>query len=193
MAWYVVTPWFALAYFPAYGTSVGESPPPWADWFDWPTLIAADTSVDAYNRYGIVFGVALAVVAVSLAVAVSRQVDAGTGARNAWKVITAGLGAVAVGSILEYGFDAFLDPTWGFFLENLGFLTMIVGTVMLGVSLKREHGIGVAAASVVAASGVVAVVLGLLLAGHLPSGPALIPILACIVIGWTRIPFSERT
>lgn len=187
----LLTPWFALAYFSAYGVSAGETPPSWADWFEWPTLITADTPVSLYNRYGIIFGVALAVLVISLAVAVSREV-VGTGLRTAWTVITAGLGAVAVGSILEYGFGDLVDPGWGFGLENLGFLTVIIGTVLLGVFLKREDRAGVAASSVVAVSGLIAVAVGLLLIGHLPSGPALLPILGCVVIGFTGIPLPER-
>lgn len=189
----LATPWFALAYSSAYGVSAGEAPPPWADWFDWPTLITADTSVSVYNLYGIIFGVALAVVVVSLAVAVRREVAAGTATRRAWRVITAGLGAVAVGSILEYGFGDYLDPTWGFLLENLGFLTVIIGTVLLAVPLKRENRVGLAAGIVVAVSGLVGMAVGLVLIGHLPSGPALIPILVCVVIGFTGIPLPERT
>jgi len=188
----VVTPWFALAFFPAYGAS-GEVPPPWAEWIDWPTLISGSTAVDTYNRYGVIFGVSLVVVALSLAVLARRSTDSGSGVRRSWNVIAAGLGAVAVGSLVEYGFGSVVDASYGFLIENLGFVVVIVGTVLLGVSLRREAGASRPVSAAIAASGLVGIIIGILLVGHLPSGAAFVPPIACVVFGFTGLPTPNTT
>jgi hypothetical protein len=145
------------------------------------------------NRYGVIFGVSLVVVALSLAVLVRRSTDSGSGVRRSWNVIAAGLGAVAVGSLVEYGFGSFVDASCGFLIENLGFVVVIVGTVLLGVSLRREAGASRPVSAAVAASGLVGIIIGILLVDHLPSGAAFVPLIACVVFGFTGLPTPDTT
>jgi hypothetical protein len=186
LACLTVTPWFALAYFPAYGR-FDESPPPWADWADWPNLISGDP-VDVYNRFGIIFGIGLLVVAGSLGLLARRSTVEGRGVRRAWMVVSGGFGAVAVGSLLEYGFGEFIDPSLGFFIELLGFVAMTIGTVLLGWLLRRESGLGIVASLAVGVSGLVAIAIGVVLVGHIPSGPALVPLIVVVLFGFAGLP-----
>ena len=85
------------------------------------------------QRHGVVFGVALAVVVVSLGVLAAARRGKGESEKQAWRVIIGGLGAVAVGSLSEYGIpERVMDAGFGFGLELLGFLTVAFGTVVLG-------------------------------------------------------------
>jgi hypothetical protein len=183
----LVTPFLALAYYPAFG-SAGEAPPPWADWVAWPELVGGD-AVAAYNAYGTVFGVALLVVTVSLASLIRASTTPGSSVRSSWNIVAGGLGAVAIGSILEYGFE--ILP--GFLLELTGFLVLIAGATTLGSSLRKEAGAGRRESLLVGASGFAAVAVGAGLVGHLPSGPALVPVGICAVIGLTGLPFAVGT
>jgi hypothetical protein len=185
----VVTPFLALAYYPAFG-SYGETPPPWADWISWPTPITGD-AVSVYNGYGTIYGLALVVVVVSLAVLVRNSTALGTETRGSLIVLVGGLGAVAVGSVLEYGLE-FLP---GFGLEILGFLVLIGGMVLLGMTLRREFRLAQWKSVVVSLSGFVAVLVGTGLVGHLPSGPALLFVVACVAVGFMglRLPGGHQT
>jgi hypothetical protein len=177
----VVTPLLALAYYPAFGSN-GETPPPWADWIDWPTPITGD-AVSVYNGYGTFFGLALTVVVVSLAVTVKNSTALGTETRGSLIVLVGGLGAVAVGSVLEYG----LGVLTGFGLEILGFLVLIGGMVLLGISLRRESHLARWKSVIVSLSGLIAAFVGTGLVGHLPSGPALLFVVACVAVGFVGL------
>jgi len=176
-----ITPWFALSYFGAYGASSGERPPPWADWIDWPSLISGSNAIDTYNRYGIVYGLSLALVVVSLYL-VFASARLSSNVRRSVNIVLAGLGSAAFGSVLEYGFGKYLDAGFGFFAELLGFFTVIVATALLGVGMWRAGGSRLVAA-VAASSGLVAIIVGTGLVGHLPSGPGLVPAIAAVAIG----------
>ena len=91
-----------------------------------------------YNTYNTVFWVALLVGVVSLAIVVRESTVEGSSFRRTWSVAVGGLAAVAVGAILEYGFEVL--PR--FVLELVGFPILIVGMFMLGVSLRSEGGAG---------------------------------------------------
>lgn len=184
----VLTPWFSLAYVSAYG-GVTETPPPWEEWVDWPELISG-TPVDVYNRYGVLFGAALLIAAVAFAGLVRDSTVEGSRIRRAWTVIAAGLGAAAVGSLLEYGFGDVIDPGYGFMAELLGFLAVVIGGVLLGRALRSEAHLGRAAALAVGLSGFIAVVLGAALVGHIPSGPAFFPLIVLVGFGLWRVPCS---
>ncbi len=113
----------------------------------------------------------------------------GSSFRRTWSVAVGGLAAVAVGAILEYGFEVL--PR--FVLELVGFPILIVGMFMLGVSLRSEGGAGLGKVALMGLSGLVAVIIGGASVGHLPSVPALIPVAACVVIGFTGLPFASLT
>jgi hypothetical protein len=180
----VVTPFLALAYHPAFA-SPGEVPPDWADWIAWPTPVTGDP-VSVYTTYGTVFGIALVLVTVCLLSLVRRSTAPHTDQRRAWSVVTTGLGAAAVGSVAEYGFE--LLP--GFLLELLGFLVVVTGVVLLGVAVRREAGRSLWASALVAVSGLGAVSVGTALVGHLPSGPALLLVAACVVFSVVGLPVA---
>ena len=145
----LVTPQFANAYYFAYGRGGGETPPPsWISGIDWPSWFSGSDNVSAYNGYGVVFGFGLLVVAVSFGVVVRGRKGKGPWERRAWWMVVGGLGAVAVGSLIEYGIpeDVFFDSSNGFALELIGFLVVALGTVLLGWAVHRERGVsGVAA------------------------------------------------
>lgn len=183
----LVTPFFALAYYPAFA-SFGEVPPPWAAWLTWPEIVTGDP-VMVYNTYGTVFGIALLVVVVSLASLVRDTTAPGSSVRRSWGVVVGGLAAVAVGSILEYGFEILS----GFLIEIVGFLILIVGMITLGFSLRRDVGSKPWKSLLVGVSGLAAVVVGVALVGHLPSGPAFVPVAASVLIGLTGLPFAATT
>lgn len=188
----IVTPSFSRAYFSAYGYSIGEQPPPWlaSDW--WPVLLPGSNRVDTYNRHGVVFGIAMLVAAVSFGLYLRRTVAPGTGVRRAWRITVFALLAVAIGSILEYGLGNLVDPGYGFGLELIGFLAIVVGTIRLAIALRREQEMPLPALVLVALSGLIVVIAGMLLVGHIPSGPASLMLVFLIVVGVNGLPSSVR-
>jgi uncharacterized membrane protein len=189
----VVTPSFASAYYLAYGRGVGESPPP--DWLAGigPSWFAGATAVSTYNSYGVVFGFALMIVVISLGVVVNAREGKGTWESRAWRLIIGGLGAVAVGSLMEYGIpEDVLDPGYGFMLELAGFMIVAVGTIVLGWAVHREAGVGTIPSIGIALVGPVGIVAGTAIVGHLPSGPASLLMVAAIIIGAIGLPDTTR-
>jgi hypothetical protein len=188
-----ITPAFASAYYVAYGRSEGESAPPdWLSSLDSPWFSAGP--IATYKRHGIVFGLALLVVVVSLALVVRPRHGKGRLEQRAWLMIIAGLGAVALGSLSEYGIpEDVVDPSNGFGLELLGFLVVAAGSVTLGWADHREHNSGAIRSVGVALFGLVAIVAGTALIEHLPSGPASILIVASVVIAATGYRATSRS
>jgi len=186
----VVTPSFASAYYLAYGRGEGESPPPdWLAGIGWPSWFGGADAVSTYNSYGVVFGFALMIVVISLGVVVSARKGKGPWESRAWRLIVGGLGAVAVGSLMEYGIpEDLFDPGYGFGLELAGFLIIAVGTVVLGWAVHREAGVGTIPSTGIALVGPVGIFAGTAIVGHLPSGPASLVILAAIIIGVVGLP-----
>ncbi len=189
----VLTPSFAMAYYRAYGYGIGESPPGWLEAVDWPTWISGPDRISTYNRLGVVFGFALLAVVVALARLVGLKAQ-GRRQRRGWWLILGGLGAVAAGSLLEYGIpeDVF-DPSNGFALELLGFLGVAIGTVVLGIALHRESNVAGLESAAIALIGPIGIVGGTAIVGHLPSGPASLLLLTAIAIGITGRPISTRS
>ena len=188
-----VTPSFALTYFAAYGYSIGESPPPWLSGSDWLTWSLGSDPVGSYNRHGVLFAMALFVVVAALTRLVSARNGKGPRELQAWWLTVGGLGAVATGSLLEYGVpENVLDAGYGFVLALLGFLSIGIGTVVLGLAARREFGAGRVQSTAVALVGPIGIVAGAAITGHLPSGPASLLIATTIVIGVTGIPKASR-
>ncbi len=84
------------------------------------------------------------------------------------------------------------DAGYGFGLELLGFLSIGIGTIVLGLAIRRESAAGRVESTAVALVGPVGIVAGTAITGHLPSGPALLLIATAIVIGVTGIPQASR-
>jgi uncharacterized membrane protein len=104
-----------------------------------------------------------------------------------------GLGAVAAGSLSEYGIpEDLFDPSNGFGLELLGFLLIMIGTPVLGWALRREVGVGVFQAIGIALIGPLGVIVGTAVNGHLPGGPATPLIITAMIIGITGLPDTVR-
>ena len=188
-----VTPQFALAYFRAYGAAEGEVANGWIKQVDWPTWVSGLNAISTYKRYGVIFGFALAVVVISLGVAVRSRKGKGKWERRGWRVAVGGLGAVAIGSLAEYGIsEDLVDPSNGFALELLGFLLIMIGTPTLGWALRREAGVGRMRAIGIALIGPVGVVAGLAINGHLPGGPAMPIIVTAMIIGIAGLPDTDH-
>jgi hypothetical protein len=188
-----VTPQFALAFQRAYGAREGETVNGWIKQVDWPTWVSGLDAISTYKRYGVIFGFALAVVVISLAVVVRSRTGKGKWERRGWWVTVGGLGAVAVGSLSEYGIpEDLFDSSNGFGLELLGFLLIMIGTPILGWAVRREAGVGLIKAIGIALIGPVGVVAGLAINGHLPGGPAMPLIVTAMIIGLTGLPDTGR-
>jgi uncharacterized membrane protein len=184
-----VTPQFALAYQRAYGAREGETVNYWIKQVEWPTWVSGLDAIATYKRYGIIFGFALAVVVFCLAVVVRSRTGKGKWERRGWRVAVGGLGAVAIGSLSEYGISEDLfDSSNGFGLELLGFLLIMIGTPILGRALHKEAGLGRIKAIGIALIGPIGVVAGLAINGHLPGGPAMPIIVTAMIIGITGLP-----
>lgn len=190
----VVTPQLTTTYYFAYGRTGGDPPPPeWLSNVGWPNWFDGSGAVAEYKSYGVVFGCALLLVAVSLGVVVGKRSVKGRKERRAWRLIVGGLGAVGVGAVSEYGIpEDLLDPGNGFGLELLGFLVVIGGTLFLGWALYREAGLGAVACLGIGAVGPVGIALGFSLIGHIPSGPAAPLVITAILIGAVGLPGTAR-
>jgi uncharacterized membrane protein len=188
----VLTPGFAMAYFRAYGYGIGERPPDWLAGRDWPTWFSAVSAPSTSNRYGVLFGISLAVAVVGTAVVVFRS--ASMRRSLGWKLTIGGLGSVAMGSLLEYGVpEDVLDAGYGFGLELLGFLSIAAGTVVLGRAAHRDGGAGVVHAVGIALVGPTAIVVGAAATGHLPSGPASGVLIVVLAIALAGLPGPYRS
>jgi hypothetical protein len=169
-------PW-ALAYQRAYGAGQGESINAWIEQFEWLSWISGLDAISTYERYGAMFGFALAVVAFSLAVVVRSRKGKGKGRweRRGWLVIIGGLGVEAVGSMSdEFG------------LQLVGLLLIMIGTPILGWAVRREAGVGLIQAIGIALIGPLGVIVGTVINGHIPGDPATPFIIAAMIIGITR-------
>ncbi len=187
----MLTPPFALSYFPAYGRSAGERPPGWLDNLHEPLSdlgVFGTDWVATYTRYGKAYGVALLIITASLAVVVNNRRHKGKWETRAWRTIVSGLALVTVGTFGDYALPQDGWSNWGFGLELLGFLVIAVGTPLLSWALRREAKASRFMAIGAGAVGPVSVVAGSGLVGHIPSGTASLLLIAAIVIGITGLP-----
>ena len=188
-----MTPQFALAYQRAYGAGEGETVSGWIEQVEWPEWISGLGAVSTYNRYGVIFGLALAVMVFCLAVVVRSRTGKGKWERRGWLLAVGGLGAVAIGALSEYGIpEEVFDPGNGFALELAGFLLIMIGTPILGWGVRREAGVDRIKASGIALIGPIGVVAGIAVNGHVPGGPATPIIVTAMIIGVTGLPDTDR-
>lgn len=172
----LLTPAFALSYFLSYGEP-DESPPAWLSQTQDPLtdaglLVAGSTS--SYDRYGLLYLAASALALAGLASLLRQKwCEFTPRVRRAWAVLVTGLGLVELGILGDYGVPSDIVGGVGFLLTGLGFLTAATGCGMLGWALRRDRAASSWTSLGVSALGLVSVVGGLALVGHIPSGPGL--------------------
>jgi hypothetical protein len=188
----LVTPPFALAYLPAYGTQNGEAASPWLNPLREPLqevgLFGGDP-VATYTRYGKAFGAALLLVTVSLAIVVRSRHRKGPQQTRAWVVLMTGLGVLTLGTCGDYALEQ--GSFWagnGFGLELVGLLILAVATPLLGWALRLETGLSRPRSLAVALIGPASLILGSMLTAHIPSGPASLFLVAAVFVGFGGLP-----
>ena len=185
----LVTPVFALSYFLAYGLPQ-ESPPDWLAQLREPLadaglLDAGSTAV--YDRYGLFYCAAWILALAGLVGLLRPQWRRFTPRlRRAWTVVVTGLGVVAVGIFGDYAPASDIVGGVGFVLTGVGFLIAAVGCGLLGWALRRDRGTNPVTALGVGALGLVTLVGGMALVGHIPSGPGLGWVAGAMVLGLAR-------
>ncbi|MGD8202182.1 hypothetical protein ACQE98_16205 [Ornithinimicrobium sp. W1679] len=170
----LITPPFALSYISAYGMP-GESPVPWLAALRDPLLEAgllSGSPVRTYDRYGVLYLGAWVLALGGLAGLVrQRWEQTGRHLRRAWIGVIGALGVVALGIAGDYAVPDEVDRGVGFLLTNVGFLGVMVAFPLLGWALRLEHRAHRVIAWGVGLLGPAAMIGGLLLVGHIPSGP----------------------
>ena len=185
----LLTPPFALSYFAAYPTG-RESPPGWLAALRAPLVDIGLVGVDptaAYDAYGLLYLAAWVVGLIGLIGVLSeRWAVYPRPVRRAWTAALACLALVAVGMLGDYGLPDDLGSMSGFALTVISFLASTVAFAFLGRRMRRYLGVRRRAAWSIALLGVVSVVGGMALVGHIPSGPGLGFAVAALVAGLTR-------
>lgn len=190
----LLTPVFALSYFLAYGLPQ-ESPPGWLASLREPLTDAGllDGSTVMYDRYGLFYCAAWVLALAGLVGRLRPQWGrSAPRLRRSWTVVVTGLGVVAVGIFGDYAPVSDIVGGVGFVLTGVGFLIAAVGCGFLGWALRRDRGASPVVALGVGAFGVVSLVGGMALVGHIPSGPGLGWVVGAIVLGLARRPQSRR-
>lgn len=184
----VLTPVFALSYFLAYGLPQ-ESPPGWLAQLREPLADAGllEGSTAVYDRYGLIYGAAWVLALAGLVGLLLQEWRAFTPRlRRVWAVVVTGLGVVAVGILGDYAPVSDIVGGVGFVLTGVGFVIAAVGCGLLGWALRRDRGANPLMALGVGVLGVVSLVGGMALVGHIPSGPGLGWVFGAIVLGLAR-------
>ena len=182
----LLTPAFALSYFSAY-SQPSELPPGWLAALRGPLtaaglLEAGSTSV--YDRYGLLYCAAWVLALAGFAGVLRRDWPAlSVRRRRAWVVVVTGLSVVAVGIFGDYAPVGDLAGVVGFLLTGVGFLIAAVGSTLLGWELRRDRRLNAMMALGVGVFGVVSLVAGMALVGHIPSGPGVGWVLGALVLG----------
>jgi hypothetical protein len=183
----LISPVFALSYFPAFG-GLEETPPGWlADlaprFVDRGWLGSGDPE-GLYATYGMWYFGFLAITLLGLVLVLRAELGEQwtTGGRG---VVVAGLGLATAGTFGDY---SGIDALGGLFLlELVGALTIAVGTVLVGLRLWRSGRRGLAAVGLI---GPVSLVFGSILLGHFPSGPLSIFLMGAIALAITGATWS---
>jgi hypothetical protein len=181
----LITPAFALSYFSAYAVP-GESPRSWLAALQDPLADAGLLelgSTSVYDRYGVLYLAAWVLAWAGSVALVRPQLGPATPRlRRAWVAALGCLALVAVGILGDYAIPSDVVGGVGFVLTGLGFLGATVAFAFLGYALRREIGASRWLAWSVGALGVVSVVGGMALVGHIPSGPGCGFAVAAIVV-----------
>jgi len=181
----LITPAFALSYFSAYAVP-GESPRPWLAALQDPLVeagLVVPGSTSVYDQYGVLY-LAAWVLALAGSVALVRpQLGLATPrVRRSWVGVIGCLALVAVGILGDYAISNDVVGGVGFVLTGLGFLGATVAFAFLGYALRRPIGATRRVAWSVGVLGLVSVVGGMALVGHIPSGPGVGFAVAAIVV-----------
>ena len=170
----LLTPAFALSYLSAYAAP-GESARPWLAALRDPLLRAGlldPGSTAVYDRYGLLYLAAWVLALAGLAALVRPQLDRSVPRlRRAWVAVLGCLTLVAVGILGDYGVPSDTVGGVGFVLTGIGFVGAALALAFLARALGRDVGAGPWVVRSVAPLGVVSLVGGLALVGHVPSGP----------------------
>ena len=182
----LITPAFALSYFSAYAVP-GESPSSWLAALQDPLVRAGlvePGSTTVYDRYGVLYLAAWVLALAGLTALVRPQLHRGTPRlRRAWVAVLGCLTLIAVGILGDYAIPNDNVGGVGFVLTGVGFLAAAVAFAFLGHALRRHNDLSRWVAWSVAVLGVVSVVGGMALVGHIPSGPGCGFALAALVAG----------
>jgi len=191
----LLTPPFALAYFAAYGTS-RESPPAWLTSLQAPLVDAGLVELGssaAYKGYGLLYLVAWLIGLTGLIGVLAGQWPRFTDRlRRAWTVAVGCLVVVGVGILCCYGLPESLCWVAVFALTVIGFMAAAVAFAVLGRRFRGELGSTRRLAWGIGLLGVVSVIGGMALVGHIPSGPgigfALVALIAGVARPWRSVP-----
>jgi hypothetical protein len=175
----------SIAYFRAYGNSVGEPTPVWLAVLEsaYPTLLDFAERTRVYQTYGRIFFLTILFTIPGL-FCLKRQIGTLTRlSRWGWRIFFGGVLLMALGSFGDYCCDqsGFWVST-GFGLEMIGTVVLWIGAVLYGVAALREDNgprwiggllIGIAPVGI----------LGLGILDHIPSGPLLGYFIFWLVVG----------
>jgi hypothetical protein len=181
----LLTPIMALAYFGAYGYSEGESPLAWLAALEKPLrergLLGPDVET-VYDTYGVLFGVALAVAVASLAQTGLVRAGLADVRRRGVQLVLVGLSVVTLGIFGDYAVGNDVIGAVGFALEGIGFLVAAVGAVLLTRAAAQRAGWSTVPAIFAVVAGPACMIVGTVLLGHVPGGPAVPFLMAGLVI-----------
>ena len=191
----LLTPAFALSYFLSYALPE-ESPPGWLAALQDPLMNAGLLEVGStavYDRYGLSYWAAWFLALGGLVALVRRQWPASTArVRRAWTVLVAGLSVVLVGILGDYAPTGDIVGGVGFVLSCLGFVIAAVGSGLLGWALRHDRAVSFVAAVGVGVLGVVSMVGGMAVVGHIPSGPGLGWVAGAVFGGFRGLPLATQ-
>lgn len=184
----VSTP-FALAYFRAYGNSVGEVTPRWLLTFGsaFPSLMDFAGRIQVYQTYG---RINILLIPLTLPAFLKLKVQIGTTTRLsfwAWRIFFGGLLFMSLGIFGDYCCS--MNGFWvsmGFFLEMLGSLVLWVGAIIYGIASLREGGIPKWIGSLMIGITPMGII-GLVVLAHIPSGPLLGYFLFWLIFGFANL------
>jgi len=181
----LITPAFALSYFSAYAVP-GESPNSWLAALQDPLVrggLLEPGSTTVYDQYGVLYLAAWVLALAGLVALVRPQLHRATPRlRRAWVAVLGCLTLIAVGILGDYAIPNENVGGVAFVLTVLGFLAAAVAFALLGNALRRQMDFSRLAAWSVGVLGVVSVVGGTALVGHVPSGPGCGFALAALVV-----------
>lgn len=180
----VSTP-FSLAYFRAYGNSVGEQTPVWLAAFGsaYPSLLDFTGRIQVYQFYGRIYTLMIPLTLPGLFYLKSQIGTSSRLSHWGWRIFYSGVFLVGLGIFGEYCCDQ--NGFWisiGFFLDMLGTLVLGIGAIVYGIAVLREdlvpHWVGRLLIAITPVS-----ILGSVLLQHIPSGSLFGYLIFWLVLG----------